>query len=454
MEVLIWPGPADTAPVDTWIEPGPPPAALSAPWKAETGETLALYGARRTIHVHPGPDCRQAAGAAARAARSALGRRIALPAWGPVDRLIEGALLGLYRFDAYKTRPATPVEPEVEALCLLAADTPATAAAVERGRTLAAATCLARDLTNEPGGSLPPRLLAERAVAVAEQVGLTWRVDDEAALERLGAGAILAVARGSDEPPRLIRLEYRCGVPGAPRLAIVGKGVTFDAGGLQLKTPDGMVDMKTDKAGGAAVIGAMQAIARLRPPIDVLGLVPAVENLLGGRAMKPGDVLRTLSGKTIEMLNADAEGRLILADAVCLAAREGARWIVDLATLTGACVVALGRHAAGLLGSDAALVEAVRAAGADCGERCWELPVFPEYREQYRSDVADIKNVGGRWAGAITAGLIVGEFAGDVPWAHLDIAGVAAVDQAGPLGPVGATGFGVRTLVRLAERLA
>ena len=272
---------------------------------------------------------------------------------------------------------------------------------------------------------------------------------DRAEMERQGMGAALAVAKGSDEPPRFIVLRYTGpSDPQAAPLALVGKGITFDSGGLSLKTAEGMENMKDDMAGAAAVLGAMVAIGELRPAGNVLAVIPATENMPSGHATRPGDVVRACDGTTVEVRNTDAEGRLILADAVAWARRQGASRIVTAATLTGAVVVALGNQAAGLVATDDGLAEAVVSAAGRVGERVWRLPAYPEYREQLKSEVADIKNVGGRQAGCIVGGLFVARFAGDVPFAHLDIAGVAYVDD-GWLGR-GATGAGCRTLATLA----
>lgn len=403
---------------------------------------------------------RQAAGTAAKLARDRGARRVAftllgagnngLTPAGAAQAAAEGAILGLFRFDLYKSKKE---EKAVDSVAVLA---PATEvqAAVERSRLLAEATCLARELAYQPGNRMTPRLLAEEAGRVAAGAGLEIEVFDEQRMAQEEMGALLGVARGSHEPPRFIVMRYRSGRRDAPLLALVGKGLTFDAGGISIKPAEGMEEMKMDKSGGAAVIAAMGAIARLQPALDVIGIVPATENLPGGGAQKPGDVVRACNGKTIEVINTDAEGRLILADAVAYAAKLGARWIVDIATLTGAVVIALGGQAAAVLGNDQALIDKVRAAGEDVGERFWQLPAYEEYKEQYKSKVADIKNVGGRPGGTITGGLIVGEFVGETPWAHLDIAGVAWHDRDQPYKPAGASGFGVRTLVRLAELLS
>ncbi|MBV9122515.1 MAG: leucyl aminopeptidase, partial [Planctomycetes bacterium] len=304
----------------------------------------------------------------------------------------------------------------------------------------------------EPGNRLTPTLLGERALEMAKAAGLDAEVIDRAKLEEMGAGALLGVARGSDEPPVMIVMRYRSGRQGGPTLALVGKGVTFDSGGLSLKPTDGMVDMKCDMAGAATVLAAIQAIAELQIPINVVGVLPLVENLPSGRAMKLGDVLRTRSGKTIEVLNTDAEGRLILADALTYAVDQKATHLVDLATLTGACMVALGTEVAGLMSNHPSWSDQVLSATARAGERAWPLPMFPLYDPLIKSHVADMKNTGGtRYGGAITAAKLLEQFVGQVPWAHLDIAGPAWAEDESPTRDPGGTGSFVRTLVELAR---
>jgi leucyl aminopeptidase len=265
-------------------------------------------------------------------------------------------------------------------------------------------------------------------------------------LEQAGCGALLGVAPGSIREPRLIILDYRGGAAGAAPLALVGKGVVFDAGGISLKPAEKMDEMKMDMAGGAAVIGACLAAALLKLPVNLVGVIPAVENLPSGSAIRPGDILTSLSGQTIEVLNTDAEGRLILADALTYVRRYQPRLVVDVATLTGACIIALGQHASAVLGNDPPLVQALRAAGEQTGERLWELPLWAEYDQQIKSEVADVKNTGGRPAGTITAAAFLQRFAKGLKWAHLDIAGTAWIEQARPCHPKGASGVGVRLL--------
>ena len=322
------------------------------------------------------------------------------------------------------------------------------AEAVRVGRALAAGQNLARDLQSRPGNVATPTHLAEVALQLAEEHGFGSRILGPEEMEEEEMGALLSVARGSDQEPRLIVLEHRGGGGDQPPLALVGKGLTFDSGGISLKPAKGMESMKYDMSGGAAVLGAMKAIGLLGLPVNVVGVVPSSENLINGSANKPGDVIRTRAGKTVEIINTDAEGRLILADALSYTRDHyGPSAMVDCATLTGACVVALGHHAAALLGSDEGLQDELREAGELAGERCWPLPLWKPYRKQLKSQVADLKNVGGRPAGAITAGWFLSEFAGDTPWAHLDVAGTAYGDTELPYRRDGAFGFPTRLLV-------
>jgi leucyl aminopeptidase len=373
--------------------------------------------------------------------------------------LAEGAALGLYTFDRHKARKADDPALELEELVLLEQD-PARAAALEegvrRGLALADAVITARDLVNEPANIMSPIALAEAAERVAEEASLAYSVLEPWQMRELGMGSLLGVAQGSANEPRMIILEY-FGDPEHPdnNIALVGKGITFDTGGISLKSASGMWEMKGDMAGGASVVGAMKAIAALAPRINVLGLVPAVENMPSGTAQRPGDVVRAMNGKTIEVDNTDAEGRLILADAMCYAVGEKhARRMVDIATLTGAIVVALGHVATGVMGTSQRLVDEVLDASKDTGEKMWQLPLFDEYKRQLRSDYADIKNVGGRPAGSITAALFMAEFTGAAEWAHLDIAGTFMADRVHGHTVKGASGVPTRTLVRLVERLA
>jgi leucyl aminopeptidase len=325
--------------------------------------------------------------------------------------------------------------------------------AVRVGRILGEAQGLTRRLVNEPPQEIYPDSFARRATEVAKECGLSIEVWDEKRLESERCGSLLAVGRGSQRPPRLVILGYK-GAADKPLLAIVGKGVTFDSGGLSLKPTDSMVTMKCDMAGAATMLGAMQAIARLKLPVNVIGLAGLVENMTGGNAMKLGDVLKARSGKTIEVLNTDAEGRLVLADVLNVAVDRGAAKIIDLATLTGACVVALGTDVAGLMTNDQAWCDAVAAAARKCGEPAWQLPMFPEYSKLIKSEVADIKNIGeGRWGGAITAAKFLEEFVAGKPWVHIDIAGPAFLEKPKPWIDGGGTGAFVRTLVEVAGQI-
>lgn len=311
----------------------------------------------------------------------------------------------------------------------------------------------ARVLINEPGNLLTPRILAEKAQQLASVPGITADVLDERAIEALGMGMLLGVARGSVEPPRLLVLRYApAGAPSDATLGLVGKGVTFDTGGISLKPADGMERMKDDMAGGATVVAALRSMALQQLPIRAMAVVPMVENMPGGKAIKPGDILRAASGLTVEVNNTDAEGRLILGDALWYARQQGATHLIDVATLTGAVVVALGKTTTGLFGTPEPWVGHVRAAAAQAGEKVWPMPLFDDYREQLKSEIADMLNSPGRPAGAITAAMFLKEFAGEGPWAHLDIAGTAWAEESKPWQPKGATGTMIRTLVEVARR--
>jgi leucyl aminopeptidase len=323
--------------------------------------------------------------------------------------------------------------------------------AVARGQLLGDCSNLSRGLANEPGNTLTPREFARRASAIAGEAGVAVDVLDEERIVQLGMGLLLGVARGSTEPPRLMVFRYDPpSAPATPVLGLVGKGITFDSGGISIKPAEGMDRMKDDMAGGAAVACAMRAIALLAAPIRVIGVVPTTENMPGGRAVKPGDVLTGASGKTVEVINTDAEGRLILGDGLWYARQLGATHLVDVATLTGAIVVALGKGTSGLFGSPAEWVEQVRRVANRAGDRVWPLPMVEEYRDQLKSEIADMTNTGGRPAGAITAALFLQEFTGGLPWVHLDIAGTAWAEEAKPYLPKGPSGVAVRTLAELA----
>ncbi|UCC60457.1 MAG: leucyl aminopeptidase [Dehalococcoidia bacterium] len=324
---------------------------------------------------------------------------------------------------------------------------------VTRGRVLADATNFARDMINEPGNYMTPSDMVEVARGVASEWGLEFRVIEKEEMEQLGMGALLGVAQGSKQPPKFIIISYRGGGDGSSTLGLIGKGLTFDSGGISIKPSESMDEMKGDMAGGAAVIAVMKAIAELKPRIDVTGLVPATENLPDGAALKPGDILKAMNGKTIEVVNTDAEGRLILADAICYAKSLGLSPLIDIATLTGACRVALGDICTGAMGNNQELVDKVISTGMDAGEKIWQLPMFDEYKELNKSEVADIKNTGGRYGGAITAAQFLAEFSDDTPWVHLDIAGPSYIKKDQSYLIKGATGAMVRTLVAITINL-
>ena len=410
----------------------------------------------------------QMAGTAARALRARNVKTVGLitrAAEGEVEQAaavaVEGVLMALFEPDKYRT--VDKEERLIERLVLIAqgASEDALRRGAERGRIIGESVNFTRDLANEPGAYMTPTIMAERARGIASEFGLEVDVLDQARMEELGMGSLLSVARGSEEPPALIVLKYTPEGSGGDTdsgreignlLAFVGKGVTFDSGGISLKPGENMELMKYDMTGGATVLGVMRAVAQLKPPMPLLGVVPATENLPSGKATKPGDVVRAMSGKTIEVINTDAEGRLILADAIAYAKKLGATRIIDLATLTGAVSIALGDVNTGILGTDQELIDEVIAAGREVGEKLWQLPLDKEYTKQIKSDIADIKNVGGRKAGTITAAAFLKEFADGVSWAHLDIAGTAWGDDAKPYRAKGPTGVGVRTLLNLIER--
>jgi len=410
-----------------------------------------------------GPDAWRRAGARGRQeAERQRARRVAAylgDAAGALETLaafVEGFLLAGYRFDRYTSE--RDGKRRVRGLALVG-ESMGRPAEVRPALAAVEATVpyifRVRDLVNEPASVKTPRFLAEQAARLAHDiVGLEVEVWDPERIGREGLAGLLAVARGSREQPRFIILRY-AGAGARHRVALVGKAITFDSGGLSLKPAKSMETMKYDMAGGAAVMGAVAAAARLGLPVDLTGYVPATENLPGGQAQKPGDVIRFLNGKTVEVLNTDAEGRLILADALAFASRARPDALIDLATLTGACRVALGSHFAGVMGNDQRLVEALVAAGRAAGEPLWQLPLVPEYRDDLKSSVADLRNVGSSGdAGSILAGLFLQEFVDRVPWAHLDIAGPAFTEKDLPQAPRGGTGFGVRLLLRYLSGLA
>ena len=380
---------------------------------------------------------------------------IPLPPAACAQAIAEGAILGHYRYLVHKKEPED--NQEVNEIIIVEPDASridAVQVGAERGRISAEATNWARDMANEPANFLTPTELAERARAVAEEIGLELEVLDRADMEALGMGALLGVAQGSQQPPKLIVLRYRGGETGSKALGLVGKGITFDSGGISIKPSQGMQEMKGDMAGGADVIAAIRALAQLKAKLNVTAVVPATENMPGGSAQRPGDVVKAMNGKTIEVVNTDAEGRLILADALCYARKLELSPVVDIATLTGAMSITLGRVAFGAMTNDEALFGRVREAADAAGEKVWQLPLFDDYKEKLDSEVADIKNVGGREAGSITAALFLKEFIEDTPWVHLDIAGADQRDEVKGIFLKGSSGTGVRTLINLGLSLA
>ncbi|MBP6821284.1 MAG: leucyl aminopeptidase [Acidobacteria bacterium] len=361
----------------------------------------------------------------------------------------EGALLALFEPDKYHTSDKTESHLDQMILATNGDDLNSAKSGIERGRIIAEATNFGREVINEPSNLMTPTELAAKAAEVAKSYGLELDVLEEEKMRELGMGSLLGVAQGSAEPAKLIVLTYTPKTKSDETIAIVGKGVTFDTGGISIKPSDGMEKMKYDMAGGATTIAAMRAIAQLKPTVNVIGIVPAVENMPGGRAQRPGDVVRAMTGKTIEVINTDAEGRLILADAVAYARKLGATKIVDLATLTGAVSIALGDLYVAILGNNQEWIDTVIATAKRSGEKFWQLPLDKEYREQIKSEIADIKNVGGRKAGTITGAYFIREFVEDTPWVHLDIAGTAWNDSTKPYLSIGPTGVCVRTLVNL-----
>ena len=361
----------------------------------------------------------------------------------------EGLALSAYRYDDFRhdsARDLTPLLREALLICASDADLSRVQAAVAEAQIVCAGVCLARDLVNAPGNVKSPQDLAERCRLEGLAAGCTCTILHRQEIEDEGMGALLGVAQGSMREPCLIILEYRGAGEHAP-LALVGKAVVFDSGGISLKPAEKMDEMKMDMAGGAAVLGAITAAARLRLPINLVAIIPAVENLPSGHAIRPGDILTSLSQKTIEVLNTDAEGRLILADAITYAQRYQPEALIDVATLTGAAIVALGHQASAILGTHQPLIDSLIAAGERSNERLWQLPLWDDYDQLIKSDVADIKNSGGRPAGTITGAAFLKAFAGEKPWAHLDIAGTAWEEKGRPGIPKGGSGVGVRLLI-------
>lgn len=422
--------------------------ALLSPPGIRAGQVV-VVGTGEAERFTCGEAFRAAAAAAKRLAEKKRGRVAFCLGDGWTERQVEsgvcGAMAGCHGQDLYRAEKDR--HPFDEILWNDAYET-----VLQSGQILGEAINLTRRLVNEPSSRIYPESFAAEAKKFAEEYGIGMEVWDEQRLEEENCGALLAVARGSCRPPRMVILTYNGGSDDDPTLALVGKGVTFDSGGLSIKPNDSMKTMKCDMAGAATVFGALLAIARLDLPVNVIGLAGLVENMLSGDSYKLGDVLTARSGKTIEVLNTDAEGRLVLADVLNVAVERGADSIIDLATLTGACVVALGTDVAGLMANNQTWCDTVMAAAAASGESAWQLPMFTEYAKQIRSKVADIKNIGeGRWGGAITAAKFLEEFVADRPWVHMDIAGPSFVEEAKPWLDAGGTGAFVRTLVEVAR---
>jgi leucyl aminopeptidase len=368
--------------------------------------------------------------------------------------LVEGTQLAAYQFNKYRSNAKPPAE--IETLVFTRPGLKQTASlqkAVDTAQAVIPAVFLARDLVNEPPSVATARFLGEQAARVCRGRGLNVDVWDKKKIAAMKLAGLLAVNRGSQEEPRFIRIHYKPAGQAKKKVALIGKGITFDSGGLSLKPSKSMETMKLDMAGGAAVIAAMSSLPKLGLPIEVTGYVPTTDNLPGHNAQKPGDVIHYLNGKTIEVLNTDAEGRLILADALALAAQQKPDYMINLATLTGACVVALGTQVAGLFSNNQPLADALLRSAEETGERLWQLPLVKEYKDSIKSAVADMKNIGGAHGGAIVAALILQEFVAGVPWAHLDIAGPAFAESDNFICPKGGTGFGVRTLINFLSSL-
>ena len=363
----------------------------------------------------------------------------------------EGAITATLDGTNYRTEPDKPVVTNEIAIFAESFDRGALDAGARRGTAIGEAVNFARLMALTPGNDMTPTHLAKRAEELALEAGLEFDVLDEARMAKKKMGSLLGVSRGSDEPATLSVMTYRGDPSSKDVLALVGKGLTFDSGGISLKPAEAMHEMKYDMCGGAGVIAAMHAIGKLKPKLNVIGVIPSSENLPGPRAMKPGDILRAMNGKTIEVINTDAEGRLILADALCYARELGATKIVDAATLTGACVIALGHAASGVMSNDDAFTERFLNVVTDVGERYWRLPLYDDFDRQIKSDIADLKNTGGRPGGAETAGAFLKNFVADVPWIHLDIAGTAYLDSESSYLAKGPTGTPVRAFVSLVE---
>ncbi len=469
-----WRLPAAVAALDKALGGTLTAAVAAGDFRGKRGQSHLAYGtgrvkAKRVLLVGLGgadrPDTESLRGIGGEAVRTALrngGTRVAalspqgrgLEPGAVAQALAEGATLGHYRFDRYQTLGAKKKSKGVAACTLYFENEKGIAkakAGAKAGQVIGESQNVARDLSNEPGGDLPPEALAKEAGRVAKEAGLRFKAFGVPELKKRKMGGILAVGGGSSRPPRLIVMEHgrkAKGSRGRPTVVLVGKGITFDSGGISIKPSAAMDEMKHDMGGAAAVVGAMRAVGLLDLPLHVVGLIPAAENLPSATAYRPGDVVKTSAGTTIEVLNTDAEGRVVLSDALHYGRTEfEPDAMVDLATLTGAAVIGLGPWATAMMGSDEKLAERIHLAGESCGERVWQLPLWEEHREHIRSQVADIKNTGGREGGTITAAAFLSYFTEGTPWVHLDIAATAWTKKSTPTQPFGATGVGVRLLV-------
>lgn len=418
---------------------------------------LVGLGTRETLTLER---VRQAMGTAVKRARQvkAKGMACVMPdvpkTIGQLDTvaqaMVEGVILGDYRFTEYRTDYSE--DRKTLQSCTLLAPTSASQSTVnagaKRGQILGEATSFVRNMSNHPANIMKPSRVVAEAKTIAKESKIRLKVLDRQHMKKLGMGGLLGVAQGSIEPPHFIILEYSGGPKTQRPVVLVGKTVTFDSGGISLKPSENMEQIKADMTGGAEVLAAVRAVSRLKLSMNVIGLLPVTENMPGGRATKPGDILTMLSGKTVEVQNTDAEGRLILADGLAYASRLKPACVIDVATLTGACAVALGQFAIGMLGNDEALKAAVQKAGLDSGERVWEMPLWEEYFEQLKSDVADMRNIGGRGGGMITAAIFLSKFIGDHPWVHLDIASTDWCPSERPCVPKGPSGAGTRLLIQ------
>jgi leucyl aminopeptidase len=366
------------------------------------------------------------------------------------ESFVTGFLLGVYQFNEFKTLERDKIREISEMVLLGEKDEEINLIrdGLRTGEIISEAVCMARDLVNGPSNQVTPTVLAEKAQQIAKEPGMEIQVFEVSQAEAMGMGAFVAVAKGSQEPGKFIVLEYNKG-KGLETIALVGKGITFDSGGISIKPSENMDRMKDDMSGTAAVLATLQATSKLQLPFHLVGVMPATENLPSGKAYKPGDILKTLSGQTIEVISTDAEGRLILSDALTFSLRYQPKAIIDLATLTGACVIALGDYVIGLLGNDETLLKRIEAASSKTGEKVWRLPFWEEYFDYLKSDVADFRNVGTRAAGAIIGGIFLSKFVEKIPWVHLDIAGPASIEKERPYAPRGGTGVGVRLLLQL-----